>query len=89
MSHFKNADLKYANPPDNLSENFHKNTLRVNDFLEQHKGSKFDDLIPHLQSFLLGGLRDISSVGKYSNLHDVAVYTIGYAHNETIRLAYM
>ncbi|KAG1767262.1 RNA dependent RNA polymerase-domain-containing protein [Suillus occidentalis] len=89
VSHFKNADLKYANPPDNLSENFHKNTLRVDDFLEQHQGSKFDDLIPRLQSFLLGGLRDISSVGKYSNLHDVAVYTIGYAHSETIRLAYM
>ncbi|KAG2159731.1 RNA dependent RNA polymerase-domain-containing protein [Suillus bovinus] len=68
VSHFKNADLKYSHPPDDLSENFHKNTLR---------------------SFLLGGLRDISSVGKYSNLHDVAVYTLGYAHKETIRLAYM
>ncbi|KAG1795927.1 RNA dependent RNA polymerase-domain-containing protein [Suillus plorans] len=89
VSHFKNADLKYSHPPDNLSENFHKNTLRVDDFLEQHQGCKFDDVIPRLQSFLLGGLRDISSVGKYSNLHDVTVYTLGYAHNETIRLAYM
>ncbi|KAG1866468.1 RNA dependent RNA polymerase-domain-containing protein [Suillus tomentosus] len=89
VSHFKNADLKYSHPPDNLSENFHKNTLRVDDFLEQHQGCKFDDVIPRLQSFLLGGLRDISSVGKYSNLHDVAVYTLGYAHNETVRLAYM
>jgi hypothetical protein len=89
VSHFNNADLKYSHPPDNLSENFHKNTLRVDDFLEQHQGSQLDDLIPRLQSFLLGGLRDISSVGKYSNLHDVAVYTLGYAHNETIRLAYM
>jgi RNA-dependent RNA polymerase len=89
VSHFNNADLKYSHPPDNLFENFHKNTLRVDDFLEQHQGSQLDDLIPRLQSFLLGGLRDISSVGKYSNLHDVAVYTLGYAHNETIRLAYM
>ncbi|KAG1757697.1 RNA dependent RNA polymerase-domain-containing protein [Suillus lakei] len=89
VSHFNNADLKYSHPPDNLSENFHKNTLRVDEFLEQHQGSKLVDLIPRLQSFLLGGLRDISSVGKYSNLHDVAVYTLGYAHNETIRLAYM
>ncbi|KAG2369444.1 RNA dependent RNA polymerase-domain-containing protein [Suillus spraguei] len=89
VSHFNNADLKYSHPPDNLFENFHKNTLRVDDFLEQHQGSNLDDLIPQLQSFLLGGLRDISSVGKYSNLHDVAVYTLGYAHKETIRLAYM
>ncbi|KAG2056931.1 hypothetical protein BDR06DRAFT_980975 [Suillus hirtellus] len=89
VSHFQNADLKYSHPPDNFPENFHKNTLRVDDFLEQHQGCKFDDVIPRLQSFLLGGLRDISSVGKYSNLHDVAVYTLGYAHNETIRLAYM
>ncbi|KAG2154722.1 RNA dependent RNA polymerase-domain-containing protein [Suillus clintonianus] len=89
VSHFKNANLRYSHPPDDLSENFHKNTLRVDTLLEQHQGSTFGDLIPHLQSFMLGGLRDISSVGKYSNLHDVAVYTLGYAHKETIRLAYM
>lgn len=61
----------------------------MDEFLDRHRGNKLDDLIPHLQSFLLGGLRDISSVGKYSNLHDLAVYTLGYVHKETIRLAYM
>ncbi|KAG0708740.1 RNA dependent RNA polymerase-domain-containing protein [Suillus ampliporus] len=90
VSHFNNADLRYSYPPVNfLEKNFHKNTLRVDEFLEQHQGMKIDDFIPHLQSFLLGGLRDISSVGRYSNLHDLAVYTLGYGHDDTIRLAYM
>ncbi|OAX44361.1 hypothetical protein K503DRAFT_846492 [Rhizopogon vinicolor AM-OR11-026] len=88
VSHFKNANLQYSHPPDNLFESFHKNTLRVDEFLQQCQRSKLDDLIPQLQSFLLGGLRAIS-VGKYSNLHDIAVYIKGYAHEETIRLAYM
>ncbi|KAG1749874.1 RNA dependent RNA polymerase-domain-containing protein [Suillus paluster] len=90
VSHFNNADLRYSYPPDNfLEKNFHKNTLRVDEFLEQRQGMKLDEIIPQLQSFLLGGLRDISSVGKYSNLHDLAVYTLGYGHDDTIRLAYM
>ena len=61
----------------------------MDEFLDRHRENNVDDLIPQLQSFLLGGLRDISSVGKYSNFHDMAIYTLGYAHEETIRLAYM
>lgn len=80
--------MRYSHPPDNLLENFHKDTLRVDGFLQRHQRSK-PDFVHQLQSFLLGGLRDISSTGKYSNLHDLAVYTLGYAHEETIRLAYM
>ena len=45
--------------------------------------------ISKLQEYLLGAVRDISVVGKYSNFHGAATYTLGYDNPETIRLAYM
>lgn len=41
------------------------------------------------QRYLLGAIRDTSVVGKYSIFHDNAIYSLGYTHPETIRLAYM
>lgn len=48
-----------------------------------------EDQIWQLQNALLGAVRTDSVVGKYSTYHDIAIYTLGYKHPETIRLAYM
>ncbi|KIJ68575.1 hypothetical protein HYDPIDRAFT_106781 [Hydnomerulius pinastri MD-312] len=85
---FRNAPLHYSYPPNNLAGNFKKETCLASDFIKQHS-HHLESMVPGMQTFLLAGLQDISSVGKYSNFHDVAIYTLGYAHPETIRLAYM
>ena len=41
-----------------------------------------------LRRHVLIGLTE-SKVGKYSMLHENAIYRFGYAHKDTIRLAYM
>ncbi|EGO05196.1 hypothetical protein SERLA73DRAFT_68825 [Serpula lacrymans var. lacrymans S7.3] len=88
VSPFKNADLKYSHPPADLPAQFSKNNVIVSDFLRCYPSSS-SSYFPELQKFLLGAIRDTSSVGKYSNFHDNAIYTKGYDHPETIRLAYM
>lgn len=88
MSAFKNAPLRYSSAPKDLLDNFKKETSPVSEIVEKH-GSHPATMELQIQSFLLGGLQDQSLVGKYSNFHDVATYTMGYGHPETIRLAYM
>ncbi|KAH7912600.1 RNA dependent RNA polymerase-domain-containing protein [Hygrophoropsis aurantiaca] len=90
VQHFTNADLKYSTPaPDFLKDNFVKESLSAHTFWEENKHKHSELLLPLVQKFLLGGLRDTSLVGKYSNFHDLAIYLKGYNHSETIRLAYM
>jgi RNA-dependent RNA polymerase len=85
---FQSAPLHYSIPPPTLMENFKKDTSSAADFLNCHSHD-LQSATPDLQAFLLAGLQDTSSVGKYSNFHDVAIYTLGYSHEDTIRLAYM
>ncbi|KAI6113975.1 hypothetical protein EV401DRAFT_2102026, partial [Pisolithus croceorrhizus] len=77
----------FATPFD-LPSNFNRNSCAVSDLVKEY------ELHPsvaeaRIQSFLLGGLQLNTQVGMYSNFHDVATYTLGYSHTETIRLAYM
>lgn len=88
VSAFKNAPLQYSSPPKDLLDNFKKETSRVSEIVVKH-GSDPASMESQIQSFLLGGLQDQSLVGKYSNFHDIATYTLGYGHPETTRLAYM
>ena len=88
VSVFKNAPLQYSSPPKDLLDNFKKETSRVSEIVVKH-GSDPASMESQIQSFLLGGLQDQSLVGKYSNFHDIATYTLGYGHPETTRLAYM
>ncbi|KAF9229158.1 hypothetical protein BS17DRAFT_742893 [Gyrodon lividus] len=85
---FQSAPLHYSVPPPTLMENFKKDTSLATDFLKHHSHD-LQSAIPDLQAYLLAGLQDTSSVGKYSNFHDIAIYTLGYSHPDTIRLAYM
>lgn len=93
VAHFKNADPSFADPPADIEENFVKNTESVVEFLHRvppsSPTSDSSIYVRELQRFLLGALRNQTVVGQYSKMHDVAVYTLGYAHPETKRLAYM
>ncbi|KAH7928507.1 hypothetical protein BV22DRAFT_1082792 [Leucogyrophana mollusca] len=90
VKNFTNADLVHSNPPQNfLGSNFLKNSLLAREFWTDNSHEHWDVVVPAMQSFLLGGLRDTSLVGKYSNFHDLSIYMAGYDHPETTRLAYM
>ncbi|KAG6336122.1 hypothetical protein ID866_2960 [Astraeus odoratus] len=85
---FKNAPLHYSHPPKDLMDNFKKDESMVSHLLEI-QGCPSPSLESKMQVFLLGGLQDSSLVGRYSNFHDISIYTLGYNHPETIRLAHM
>ena len=88
---FKAAPLHYSDPPPGINNYFQRENVEVVAFLNQV--AHLDDAakIYKLQEYLLGAgaARDTTVVGKYSSFHDVATYTLGYTHHETIRLAYM
>lgn len=87
---FKNADEKYSMQPEGLDACFcsaDSNEL-VHEFQERTASLPLSENISSMQTYLLGALRDPSIVGKYSAMHDNAVYKLGYANPRTIRLAY-
>lgn len=84
---FRSADKKYATEPESVRDTLEKVDIPVKDFLRQTKNNKFDE-IAALQSHLLGSLRNPSLVGTYSTYWENSIYTRGYFHEDTIRLAY-
>ena len=86
---FKEPPLHYSEPPSGIKSYFKRENEEVATFLT--KVAHLDDTakIYKLQEYLLGAVRDTSVVGKYSKFHETAIYTLGYTHPETIRLAYM
>ncbi|KAG7096864.1 hypothetical protein E1B28_004272 [Marasmius oreades] len=89
---FKNADINFADPRMDIErDNFSKHTETVSQLLERAEPTEEQPLarVRALQQYLLGGLKNMSLVGEYSNMHDYATYTLGYSHEETIRLAHM
>lgn len=86
---FKNAKPEYAEEPEVMSKNFEKQIETVPALLERMKAMNTEDRIHTLQHSLLAAVRMRSLVGQYSNAHDVAVYTKGYASKEARRLAFM
>lgn len=89
VSTFRNAPSFFATPPPDLGKSFSQNNETVAGMLERLEGSDVHRKTYEIQKFLLGALRNTSVVGTYSTYHDNAVYKLGYAHEETIRLAYM
>jgi RNA-dependent RNA polymerase len=85
---FKNADEKYADVPKGLDECFQRDNEKVDAFLQRMVSHSPEEKICAMQHFLLGSLRDPSTVGMYSTMHDNAIYKLGYKHPRTIRLAY-
>ncbi|SRR6266404_1833082 len=90
VEHFRNADRKHADPPENLSELFDVKNETVKDFLERvppTTGATYQ--IQELQHVFMAPLRDLFVVGTYSTMHDNAIYALGYTHPMTTQLAWM
>lgn len=82
---------KVVGKPEGLEKKyFAEHVERVQDFCDLH-GHSNSDKAQNQRSLLLAMLRglDEAYVGNYSKFHSYAVYTKGYADEETIRLAYM
>ena len=86
---FKESPLHYSEPPPDIKSYFKRENEEVVAFLARVASLDDTSKIHKLQEYLLGAIRDTSVVGKYSNFHETATYTLGYTHKETIRLAYM
>ncbi|KAF8974482.1 RNA dependent RNA polymerase-domain-containing protein [Flammula alnicola] len=86
---FKNADLKYSEPPADIKTYFARENEEVHAFQTKTANISVENKIRQLQHYLLGAVRDTTVVGKYSTFHEIAIYTLGYSHPDTIRLAYM
>ena len=89
---FKNADIKFADPRNDIERDyFQKPTQKLSELLEKASPTVEQPLActRALQEYLLAGLKEVSLVGQYSNMHDYATYTLGYSDPETIRLAHM
>jgi RNA-dependent RNA polymerase len=86
LEHFKNS--AFSEPPADLfTRNFHREVETVVKFSQRVSSQPST---PHrdLQKVLLLGLAD-TKVGLYSIFHDNAVYKLGYASEEAVRMAYM
>ncbi|KAJ7590902.1 RNA dependent RNA polymerase-domain-containing protein [Mycena floridula] len=85
---FRNSDLKFATPPENIMDNFETTTKEtIADLVKSIKDPRL--LASELQAQLLSSATEMSQVGQYSNMHEVASYKVGYDHPKTIRLAYL
>ncbi len=92
MIPFVNPSFALSLPPSDLEKNFETTANeKVVAFLVRvpRESVSMATYIHEVQEFLLRGLTNISVVGAYSNMHDYAAYTKGYAHPETLRLAHM
>ncbi|KAG6899618.1 hypothetical protein C0993_008698, partial [Termitomyces sp. T159_Od127] len=89
VEHFKNADEKYSKEPDGLDVCFTSDhNEKVSDFLTRTSSLSPIEKTLAVQTYLLGALRDPSVIGRYSTMHDNAVYHFGYSHPRTVKLAY-
>ncbi|KAF5390517.1 hypothetical protein D9757_002717 [Collybiopsis confluens] len=89
---FINADLKLGEPRDDIkTEFFEQRTETVSNVLKSTPPTSENTfaLIHALQSYLLGGIKSASLVGKASNMHDFLLYTRGLRDPETIRMAHI
>lgn len=90
VEHFQNADPKYAEPPENLSELFDVKNETVKEFLGRvPPTSSISYQVQELQQVFMAPLRDLFVVGTYSTMHDNAIYALGYTNPETTLLAWM
>lgn len=89
MDPFTNAPLGFSEEPENMRSHFSQHVETAKDFLERTSTLDKAAKTREIQIPLLGAIRDTSVIGKYSSFHELAGYTLGYRHPETIRLAYM
>ncbi|KDQ17270.1 hypothetical protein BOTBODRAFT_156039 [Botryobasidium botryosum FD-172 SS1] len=85
---FVNANVDFAEPPENLMDSFERKNETIADFEFRTASLQPRERTVEVQRYLLSSLQDTTIVGAYSNWHDVAVYTFGYSSPIAIELAY-
>ncbi|KAF8522755.1 RNA dependent RNA polymerase-domain-containing protein [Hysterangium stoloniferum] len=87
---FNNAELQPIKPSENHEDDFERSANEsVEEFRRRAGSFSVGDRIKEVQNVLLASLRSASIVGMYSTWHDNAIYSLGYDHPETRRLAFM
>ncbi|KZS95473.1 hypothetical protein SISNIDRAFT_452100 [Sistotremastrum niveocremeum HHB9708] len=88
---FVKPDNCFADPPPAVSAALIKPEQDVAGVWSKHGGLLHDVLkvVPEVRDCILAPLSNAALVGAYSNYHDYSVYTKGYDHPDTIRLAHM
>jgi len=90
VRHFRNANNKFSVEPPGLAACFSSTdgNEKVQEFVERTAAWSPSERTLVMQTYLLGALRDTSVVGKYSSMHDNAIYSLGYSNPRTVKLAY-
>ena len=86
---FNNAAAHLGDPPPDIEKHFVRKNEDVDVFNKRTESLPTEQQIRERQYFLLGAIRDTSVYGSYSNFHEIATYSLGYDHIETLRLAHM
>lgn len=86
---FRNAAEEYGQEPESVERCFESQIKTVSQFMESCKDMSELGKIQHFQEHALASVRSRSLVGQYSSYYDYAVYTLGYNHPDTRRLAFM
>lgn len=86
---FRNADLKYADEPQEAKDAFEQSIKVVSEFLEETKDVSREDKIRLIQSYTLSEIVTASKIGIYNQFYLQSLYMTGYNDPETILLAYM
>lgn len=84
---FNNADEALSEEPAGLDLCFIRDAEKVSNFISRTRDFTSAERSLEMQKSLLGALRDTSLVGKYSVMHDNAIYQYGYANKRTIKLS--
>ena len=82
-----NADEKFSVEPPGLDMAFTRDTETGAAFIERTKDLGSLEKVHAMQDYLLGGLIDPSLLGRYTALHNNAIYEHGYGHWGTNKLA--
>ncbi|KAF9076729.1 RNA dependent RNA polymerase-domain-containing protein [Rhodocollybia butyracea] len=92
VSEFKNADRKLGDPREDIKASyFFTHTETVAELVDRVLVTSDNPLaqVHAFQEYLIGGIKTASGAGRASNMHDFLMYTKGYAHPETIRMAHI
>ncbi|KAJ7910668.1 hypothetical protein B0H13DRAFT_1615407 [Mycena leptocephala] len=85
---FSNVSEKFSVEPAGLDCCFTRDETTVAKFNADYAEALPEVKAAELQKYLLGSLRDASTVGIYSGYHDNSIVERGYANPRMVKLAY-
>jgi hypothetical protein len=85
---FSNVPERFSVEPAGLDCCFTRNETTVAKFNVDYAEALPELKVSELQKYLLGSLRNASTVGIYSGYHGNSIVERGYANPRTVKLAY-